>query len=204
MPATVVSLFPKSVDAHKPGLFPNRFLIPASDGKNVVVYHVDDKCFNTRTIPTEEDPIRRTLIIPESADVIAASIVNDEIRSSFLADEDCSPALFWKSRVWSPEQIELEFSLDLANAKEKQYRWFDKLLRDGDDNWQTYRKHIAINDLHRMAARFLGVEREWAKKPRPAHLKECRFCTSMIPDAAVVCPECKQVVDKEKFDEMSA
>jgi len=209
MACTVVSLYPKEMkDEFKPGLSSGTFSMPASDGETPVVLHINDEFTRRVYIPLEKDPAKANMNVPESAAIVAASVVNDFINSTYLMNTDCRPGIFWVEGIHEANEIERKFPAQLAEAKQVQSNWLTALLRDGDDAWQKFHLHNRINDLHRLAATMLGKKREWGTFKRDeqvdASMINCKFCTTSILPEAIICPNCKQVLDSERFEEAKA
>lgn len=212
MPATVVSLYPQALNEPKPGLIPANYHIDASNGKDPEILVVGWDAENNRElevtrgihVPLEEDPKKADFRVVVPAREVAGSIVKDFINASILINEDAYPALFWLEGNKNVGDIILSHGEDLEKARIHQNLWFEVLLNDADDIWQRFRQHRSISDLHRMAAKHLGVEREWLKKVSSATNIPCKFCTVLVSSSAVVCPNCKNVLNSKRFEEMTA
>ena len=67
----------------------------------------------------------------------------------------------------------------------------------------------AVLEVHRKCALFTGEKRAWvtdrgAEVTAKGQLIECPFCASEIKASVVICPQCKEVVNQEKYDAMKA
>ena len=64
----------------------------------------------------------------------------------------------------------------------------------------------AVLEVHRQCALFVGEERQWVTTRGDISKKlgniECPYCASSIKPSVVVCPNCKEVVNQEKYDAM--
>lgn len=198
MPATIVSIYPATYNDPKPGLVPNSFEVQGSEDAITPTFTIiPDDCVIIKDIPLEENPDQRRILIPESAERVARAVVWDFIRACRLADNDIHPGIFFVvgPPVVNQNDLQRRYSAEFEHAAIAQAGWFEALVKEADDMWHRFRQFRSIDALHRMAAKFTGVKREWSIKIQAANLKACVFCTSEINDAAIVCPVCHQVVD---------
>lgn len=192
-PATVISMLPYDLHEDKP-LYPASFFMPAAKKGD----------FELMAIQTAERPYyvdfdRGTLRIPESPEVVAASVVNDHIRASVSSSTDAHPGLMWVKGAYFRDQkkeVMTRFEKELRITTEAQIKWFQKLVKAADDAWQRFRQNRMISDNHIRAANYLGVKREWADTPDPSLTTECKYCTSLISTRARICPICRMPLDE--------
>lgn len=192
MECTVVSIYPLPINEQKPGMSPERFSIPASEGKKPQLLYVNDGIDNRYVA----GPFG-TIHVPVSADVISKSLVDDFAISIELADEGAKPGLFWFPRRATIEEV-LK-SAEMATAKVRQITWFMRLVKQGDDTWAKFRQHKFISDLNRVAAKELGVNKEWTMDVKDVKTENCPACTTVVSSEAVICPVCKAVLNAEKY-----
>jgi len=197
--STVVSLLPIELNEKKPGVYPGHFIIPASregdfESLNVVnsVAHV------------YMDESRGSITIVQESEIMAKSIVDDYINSCIAIDkiEGIFPGLFWVEGEFNKAEIKEKFADRLKSARDSQGKWYYALIKMADDDWAQNRSHKSITPLQKLAALALEQivgKKEWAATIDVAAYKACKFCTSQIPSAAVVCPVCAraQVSDLE-------
>lgn len=79
--------------------------------------------------------------------------------------------------------------VERRQMEETQSRYFEYLFTEGErlhkqNNWKE------ITDTMRLAADWLGYQREWSHRAIAAESGPCPFCTAIIPAAALVCPSC--------------
>jgi hypothetical protein len=112
------------------------------------------------------------------------------------------PGLFWVEGDFTKTGVQAKHSDKIKEAKQCQARWFHALVKMADDDWARNRSHKSITPLQKLAATalesFIG-KKEWASVVDVQAYKACKFCTSQIPNEAVVCPVCSraQVSDAE-------
>lgn len=66
----------------------------------------------------------------------------------------------------------------------------------------------AVLEIHRKCALFTGEKRNWVTE-RPeigesTNKIDCPFCASAIKKTVVICPQCKEIIDQERYDAMKA
>jgi hypothetical protein len=78
---------------------------------------------------------------------------------------------------------------ELEQLKTQQTLYFEYLFTEGErlhkqSNWKE------ITDTMRLAADWLGYAREWSHKAIAKDSAPCPLCTSLVPNAAIICPSC--------------
>lgn len=198
--ATLVSIVPFPITEWKPGIYPGMFELAPSVKNEPEVCHVGDSCYWV-----EIDPDRSIRVLC-AADDIAKAIVEDYLISNleYNRDTDTMPGIFWKPGKFSKEEVKTAFARDLAYAVEKQNRWFTALVKLADDDWEKTHQHRSITDMQRYAVKALGLERDWIVIPKIEgnSFKKCPACTTMVAVEAILCPNCKCILNKKKYDEL--
>lgn len=206
MTYTIIYGCPLDFNEFKPGSNPARFIIAAAqrdENGNAMpeVLHIFDG-----DRPYYIDYERGSIPIPVSAKEVAEAIVADYIRAAMFADGAVHPAIFCTPGEFSKDEVEEDEDLmeEFKRQLESQTLWFKRLAKEADDDWQKNRQHKNISIVHRKAAEWLSLEREWAKEANPNDIVPCVFCTSHISRSAIVCPVCTNVLDKARYEEMTA
>ena len=199
--ATVVSICPFPVHSKKPGLSPGEWNIPASiNGKPVVIV------VSGSTFPVYLDSDRGSMRVPAVSIDVAQSIVYDYVSSHLGYDgESAMPGMFSVHGEYTPEQVELQFAAELAEAKRKQRNWFMNLVRIADDEWNRTHRHAAISDMQRTACKELGFEREWLLVPHPEEIVKpntCAVCATVLNGDPILCPQCKFVRKPKEYEKL--
>lgn len=88
---------------------------------------------------------------------------------------------------------------ELSNAEEKLRAWEIALVREGD-RYHDIRRPADISDLHRNAARHLGLKKAWL--PENIQSGECPGCGENVKAGIVRCPHCHAILDKVKAREL--
>lgn len=199
MKATIVSLLPVEFDERKPGIYPGTCHIPAAKTGDFEIGVIGDG-----NCPVYLDESRGSLSVMQTAETLAKSFVNDYINACLAVDWEGKiyPGLFWVAGEQTKATIKSGFKPQLEDAKQAQDRWFLALIRMADDDWNKNRSNRVITNLQRFAAEAMKDvvgNREWNSALVVENYKACKFCTSRIPSAALVCPVCsrQQVSDEE-------
>jgi hypothetical protein len=189
--ATIVSIYPKTIDEKKETLFPGRWVIPAGryDAPSVTV-------IGTSSWWRDIDLEQPLLEIPVSAVQIAQSIIVDYC-NGFLACNmaDLMPGFFFIPGELTLAQVKKDYSMKLAEAKFKQDAWFAMLIKIANSLWaRSNGNPLVIWDEMRMAARELGKEDvPWLKMDVQMNLVKCFACGSLRDPLFPICPACKNI-----------
>jgi len=195
--ATVVSLVPVKINEFKPGLIPEYTIIPAAKSGDFEILHVSDAAHFLYL-----DHERGSRRIPEPVSEYARAICEDYISGQLEVDKEngAQPGLFWVYGKLSKDAIKINHKAEFAQALQNQIRWFERLVRRADDSWSEQRKHDHIANIMRVAARELRLEREWLFEDLKMGNESCPACGSLFgPTQPIVCPNCRCILDKEKF-----
>jgi len=188
--STVVSIFPKELHEYKPTIMPGDFHIPAGRFENPSVLVVGPSSW-WRDI----DPDQPLLEITNSSIQVADSIVRDYCNGYIGCDmAESMPGLFYLPGDHSVKKVVTEFKAHLDRAKKRQDNWFRSLVKIADILWaRSNGNPITIMDDMRLAARELGLDKEWIKDFHAAELIRCQACGNMRNPAYPVCAVCKWV-----------
>jgi hypothetical protein len=201
MTCTVVSLFPREINENKSGQTPDRFLIAAAEKDDISILHVED---GYSTIYLDET--RGALPVVILAEDVAKSIVNDFVGSFQGIGPNTKPGMFYVSGKYTKEEIKKQFPDKVKLAATQQRVWGMELVRLADDDWQKYHRLKSINELPRYFAELFGLKRDWLALVPEEEVKEelirCKFCAETIPAVAIVCPNCKNILDSKKYEEL--
>ena len=193
MSCTVASLIPFAVkEPTKPGLHPGEYPLGPSDGIKPVLLTVKD------AVRGQYNENFKLIDFPVAASVVANSIVADYVLGQQLTSFEACPALFWVEGTYTLEEFEKRFAKEIRQAQDKQFAWFQVLVKAGDDQWQQFHQHKFITDLQRAAARFLNYKREWLDDSTDRTVK-CGACMTLVSQSAAICFACHAILNEEKF-----
>lgn len=195
--ATIVSFVPREITEFKPGLISPHVTIPAAPMNGFVTLHIQDNAY-----PLYLDSTRGSRLIPEPVSLCAEAIVNDFIiaQIEINAEARALPGLFWVYNSLSRDELKKEHGPKLAEAIENQTRWFQRLVRRADSDWQNFHQHNVIADVQRLAARFLNLERDWVHATVEIGNDRCPACSTILPSPMPsVCGTCQCILDEEKY-----
>ncbi|HLW83367.1 MAG TPA: zinc ribbon domain-containing protein [Candidatus Acidoferrales bacterium] len=121
----------------------------------------------------------RRFTVQVSAREIAADIIQDLEDHGIVVCEAARP---------SPEEI--------SAAIERRDAWYKQLVADADEMWARGHSYREISDMHRRAAKSLGLEREWAYVPQRS--VDCPACGEKVRADVAMCKHCGATLDAER------
>lgn len=175
-------------------MFPGKFTIAASDGITPSIQHIGQ---SVHYVDVGED--RPQLEIPIPSFDIARALVDDFIAAQLAVDENTAPGLGYVRGKLTLAEVKAKESNLLTALKERQKLWNVALVKLGDDDWQRFHKHTVISDVQRIAARALGLDREWLMAPEDFATVTCPACGLSVSPSVVVCSNCRCILNKEKY-----
>lgn len=164
------------------------------------------------------------------AEEIAADFVKTNAANGMGMNGDCGPAVWVvrdsvplldekgiplldaegraQFRLATEEEKAAMWAEDLEHQTARQDRWCDWLISIGDqlDADPEKKQRVWITPTMRTGAKFAGRTGGWVDQTaaRVDDNKACLFCTKIIPTASVVCQYCSNVVDRAKYDALTA
>jgi hypothetical protein len=197
--STVISILPKEINEVKHTIQPGRFYIPPGSYDKPSILVVGSSSWWR-----ELDPDQPLLEIPVSSVQIADSIVRDYCNGLLGCNMgDVMPGLFFIPGEISITKLKTEYKSLLDKALERQKKWYLELVKMADVLWaRTNGNPLAVADDMRLAARELGIEKEWIKDFQNIQLVRCVACGSMRNPNFPVCPICKAIADPDKAKEL--
>ena len=195
---TVVSIVPFELREFKPGLTPGSFHIPACDNENEPqVLHVS-KALHYVYI----DDTRGSLQVRDSPDEVCNAIVDDYITSQLAIKPDAKPGLIWLHGEWTSKKFVVEHSEKIKEMRQLQRNWLVELCKMADNDWNKYHTHQVVSDIQRKAAHIIQwkpEEHEWMSPHTAETGARCPACGTLNSPGIIVCPTCRNVLDKEKY-----
>lgn len=198
--ATIVSIFPKDVKQINPTIQPGYFHIPAGSYENPSIIVVGPSSW-WREID-EEQPL---LEIPNSAIQVADSIVKDYCNGLLgYSNGVAQPGMFYVPGEYNLKGIKENFMGLLIKAKSQQDEYWKSLVRLADALWaRTNGNPLCIADDMRTAAKELNLQnKDWMADFSAMSMVSCPACGTMVRPGFPVCPNCKNIVDKTRAEEL--
>lgn len=205
---TIVSTLPYVLREEKPGMFPGIYeLEPAPEKGKIGITHIGNGYY-LEMVPygDHRTPPRKVDI---TAERIAEGLIFDYsialIGTRFDPDNEGiirKPGLFWVDGVFTTNEIIVKYDKDVQKAQKETAAWFLSLVSLADDDWQKYKQHKMISDVQRIAARHLGLKREWAVDAVWLVNNTCPACQENYLPGAAICRNCKTIVDMDKYKEL--
>lgn len=198
--STVVSIFPIGIHEKNHTLFPGDFRLDAGSLANPTVCVVRPASWFR-----DVDPDQQLIEVPTPSTLIAKSVVQDYCNGIPECDMiNFVPGLFWVLGEQDSNSILKKFPHELAKADGKQNAWYRRLVEKADSDWaRSNGNPRAISSHAKLAAQMLGFEKEWLKDAIKAEqMGRCKACTTFIRLDAVICPNCKIILNVEKAKEL--
>lgn len=192
--STIVSIYPKELNEIKETISPGRFIIPAGSYEKPSISIIGPSSW-WREID-EKQPL---LEITNSSIQVAESIVKDYCKGLLAFNAaDSMPGIFWVPGEFTMSAVKDKYSSLLNKAQTHQKNWYANLVRMADSLWSASNGNpLVISQDMRMAARELGLSKDWTKDFALIQRVPCVACGSPRNSDFPVCPSCHAVVDKE-------
>jgi hypothetical protein len=194
---TVVNIMPYAIHEEKPHMLPSSFDIPAADAFGEVAILWVEEGIHYIPDPFDSKSFRQTTPPRE----MARSVVEDYNTAHIALDENSKPGLFWVEGRFEAFEIIGKFPKQYEAAKKACLNWFRNLVSMADVDWEKNKNRLAVSDLQRMAARSLGLNRDWVDIAQFETIR-CPFCTTAVSPDAIKCPNCHEIINKEMYRKM--
>lgn len=194
---TIVSIFPIEIDERKHTIQPGRFIIPPGTYDKPSLLHVKPSSWWKEL--EDDQPL---LEIPVSSLQVANSVIVDYCNGILCCNmNDIMPGLFFIPGTVSIKDVRDKHSGLLDKYRTCQSRWFGELVKMADALWsRSSGNPLAISDIMRLAARELNQNsKEWLQDFQAVETVRCIACGHMRNPMFPVCPNCKTVVDRDRF-----
>lgn len=199
--STVISIFPKeNLTENKWTIQPGEFKIGYGTYNNPFILIVGSSSYWQ-----DINPDMPLVEIPIGSPQVARSIVNDFLNGYLGSDMgDATPGLFWIPGAVTIEELKNKYKHLLDNAKMKQDNWYKTLVKMADAFWaRTGGNPISISDDMRLAAKELGLDREWIADFKALDMIRCVACGNMRNPSYPVCNHCRTIIDKAAYDKLN-
>jgi len=198
--ATVVSVcnFP-ILNEYKPQLNPAFFSIEAAPEDSVAVLVIESPI---EYVPTLD---YKSVVRNVPAIEVARSFVNDWTEAQLCVSmaTGALPGLFPIDGPLTADEADEQFPDEISNARSRHTSWANNLVKMADDIWTESPKHRHISDSMRNAAKYLKLDRAWAKRFEADKQIFCPACRTVVDSAAIVCKVCRCVLNQEKFEKLT-
>lgn len=191
MQKTICSVFFQPVKANRPfaptanGGYNVAFEIPAAAQGEYHVLTVSD------VYELQRNGSQQQFTTPVFADALAVDLVN-EWRNNKIANEHGRPGIFvCAGDKPTPEELNRERMIQTV--------WCEILVNEAESHWVQGKRDL-VSELHREAAKWLGREAyNWVHNQGQVSLMACPFCATKIDQTAIVCRECGNVIDIDRW-----
>jgi hypothetical protein len=198
---TVVNLLPRDILEEKPHMLPGAYLIPAAKWGSVAILHVEEAIHYVPNPLIDDGKPGSSIKQITPPREVARSLCEDYNCAHVATGDTAGPSLFWVEGRLTANEIKQYHKDKLEKARASVKAWFHNLCAMADADFTKNRNMMAVSDLQRMAARALGITREWVEFQIQETIS-CKFCTTSIPPLAIVCPNCRQVLNQGEFNKL--
>ena len=198
--STIISIVPFEINEVKPALFPAQYRIGASGGIEPEILHITG---GHHFVYLDMDRGSLTVNVPSNE--IARSVVDDFMSGQLRIAEGCRPGLFWLPGWLTIEDVKNHHNEKLLKARMQQTVWLRAITNLADDDWRKFHQHTAISDFQRAAAKILKLrpeEHEWMETFGVDSSGTCPACGVLHQRNIAVCPGCRCILDKAKFESL--
>lgn len=130
-----------------------------------------------------------------TAEQIASDLLKCFAENTPLVSEAQGPGIW----LYNPETAEVDRKVQ--EQRQEAYAW--AMVRIARDIHRNPRPgETRVTPQMKAWGRYLGLIEDWQTN-EVTDTKACIFCTKRIPTSAVKCPECREIVDREKYAELT-
>lgn len=192
--STIFSIYPKRVDEYKVSVFPSHFNIPAGSMEKPSSLVIGTGSW-WKDIPESNQLVEVT----HNSLEMAESVINDYVIGLLGYTPEAKPGLFYVPEEITVTEALKKYKHDFETALQRQKNWYLRLVNFADQIWSKTPNPAAIGDDMRLAARELGLEKDWLNNYTIAAMSKCPACGTPRDTNFPVCSSCHMIVDPEKF-----
>lgn len=202
---TVVSILPYELHEEKPHMLPSVFIIPAAslDGSKLGILHVKEGIHYVPNPLIDEGKPGSSIKQTTTPSEMARSICEDYNNAHVALDENAHPGLFWLPGTLTQKDVEKFYRKRLEHIRRRQKNWFVNLCMMADSDWEKNHDMRAVSDLQRIAAKSLGLNKEWVEF-KVEEMTKCPYCNSPVSPNASICATCREVINPDKHKAIKA
>ena len=195
--STIFSIFPKAISERKVTLFPSVYEIPPGTVENPSSLVVGAATWWKVIYESNQ-----VMGVVEDSETVAKSIIYDYNYGLFGANENAHPGLFYVPEEISVADAKKKYTSLFVDALQKQKNYYLQQVLFADQIWALQQNPKMIGEPMRMAARELGLDKEWAQAFVAATMEKCPACGALRDTAFPVCNSCNRVIDKVKYEKL--
>lgn len=197
--ATLFNRSPLQINENIPGTHPAYFILDAPRLPEQMTCQVIYKAKQYIYIDSDRPQLERDVDSVE----LASAVIEGLMASWPMVTAHARPAFFFAEGTWTVKVALHELAGSIKQMDELQMNWFNQLLFQADAFYaRANRDPRVITILHREAAERLGAKREWAIDLDPN--KRCPFCAAPVVFNAVICRECKEIINVEAYKRLKS
>ncbi len=191
--STIFSILPLEINENKITVQPSFYSIPKGSIDSPAYLYVEGGSWWK-----EMDETQPLLEIQVNSMQLAEAIVKDYANSmvGFLGDGG-RPGVFSIPGRITVAHLKAEYPGMLIKAVEGQTAWYKNLTKLADALWSRSNGNpLAISDIMRLAARELGLNKEWLQDFQMIEQERCKACGTFKSVNFPICPTCKAVTNE--------
>ena len=200
--STIFSIMPHEIKAFKPGIYPGWFCLDACKDENKPERLLISKpSLHAMHVAGKREPI----MIPTTTYTLAKAVVDDYFATQMFLTPDARPGLTWIQGNVSLDEFLTRHMDEHKRIKDQQKRWFFNMVKQTDIFWvQSKKSPKVVSDSARYAAKFLGLDKEWAHDDIVAtEFATCPACFAKCDPRLAICNVCfKGIINKKTYDEL--
>lgn len=195
--STILSILPHEIRDSKPNLYPGSFIIPAGTFKKPGLLTIEKSVFY---VPMAFGAA--SLKATSSSYEVANSVVNDYVSALIEVSENCRPGIWVvNEKVKNATEASVIYVEQIQKYLAAQRNWFFSLVNAADAEYAKHHQAQSISDLQKMAARELNLkDKPWLLDISQLSINNCPACYAPVNANAILCPSCRYVIDKEKYN----
>lgn len=195
---TIVNMLPYTFMEEKPHMLPSAFTIPAADKDGYGIFHIEEGVHYIPNPLVDEGKPGSSIKQITLAEEMARSVVEDYSTAHVALAENAGPGLFWVSGRLTLKNVMDNYPEEVEYYATRQKNWFRNLCALADADWNKNHNMLAVSDLQRLAAKALGINKEWVDFQVQESVN-CPMCQAAVNPAAIVCSSCKYIVRPELY-----
>ena len=120
-----------------------------------------------------------------------------QTKSDGTPEVDADGIALW--RAAEPHERKLMWDQDYETAKIADRAYASMLFLQASAMAEEPKLIPLIPQTARLAAKHYGLDAEWLREHAALNVRECPYCTKVIPAKAIKCPRCAEIVDVEAY-----
>lgn len=192
--STIVSIYPRVINERKPTIQPGDFYIDRGSVENPAILVVGPSSW-WKEIDENQPLLEITVSSLQVADSVVRDYCNGVLGSNM---GESMPGLFWVPGEFTLDELKKQHKSLIEKAANKQKMFYKTVVKLADSLWaRTNGNPLVISDDMRLAAKELGLQKDWTRDFQQIESVRCKACGSLKNPQFPVCPTCKAIDDPD-------